>query len=153
MNVKTKQKNTFWACSFHVLNYLLSYCGLVDPRIRASEKDLPVIIQGRFKEQVCFFFGQNWRGTCTPSSAGPATTYWTFLTLFLRSRNGVLISFARSAWQSCTPCYRILRHFLVKYQQLFCVTDNIPTLKAKEKSCNSSYLHIIQYIMQFLAIY
>ena len=57
------------------MSNLSSYCGLVDARIRASEKDLPVIIQGRFKEQVCFFFGQNWRGTCTPSSAGPATTY------------------------------------------------------------------------------
>ena len=104
-------------------------------------------MQGFLKKQLCFYFSKNWRGTCPPpctlSSAGPATTYWTFLTLFLRSRNGVLISFARSAWQSCTPCYRILRHFLVKYQQLFCVTDNIPTLKAKEKSCNSSYLHTI----------
>ena len=45
---KQKQKPTmFWACSFGVrtgksLNNLLSYCGLVDARIRASEKDLPV---------------------------------------------------------------------------------------------------------------
>ena len=35
--------NMFWACSFHVLNNLLSYCGLVDARISASEKDWPVL--------------------------------------------------------------------------------------------------------------
>ena len=39
--------NMFWACSFHVrtgksMNNLLSYCGLVDARIRGSDKDLPV---------------------------------------------------------------------------------------------------------------
>ena len=34
--------NMFWACNFHVLN-LLSYCGLVDAKIRASDKDLPVL--------------------------------------------------------------------------------------------------------------
>ena len=39
--------NMFWACSFCVrtgksMNKLLSNCGLVDSRIRASEKDLPV---------------------------------------------------------------------------------------------------------------
>ena len=34
----------FCACSFHgnSIDNLLSYCGLVDARIRASEKDLPV---------------------------------------------------------------------------------------------------------------
>ena len=34
----------FCACSFHgnSMNNLLSYCGLVDARISASEKDLPV---------------------------------------------------------------------------------------------------------------
>ena len=41
--------NMFWACSFHVLNWksminLLSYCGLVDVRIYASDKDLPVFL-------------------------------------------------------------------------------------------------------------
>ena len=40
--------NMFWACCFHYrtgksMNNLLSYCGLlVDARIRASNKDLPV---------------------------------------------------------------------------------------------------------------
>ena len=36
----------FCACSFHgnSLNNLLSYCGLVDARISASEKDLPVTV-------------------------------------------------------------------------------------------------------------
>ena len=35
----------FCACSFHgnSMNNLLSYCGLVDARISASEKDLPVL--------------------------------------------------------------------------------------------------------------
>ena len=52
---KQKQKivyvhNMFWACSFHVrtgksMNNLLPYCGLVDARIRASEKDLPVQLE------------------------------------------------------------------------------------------------------------
>ena len=34
----------FCACSFHgnSMNNVLSYCGLVDARISASEKDLPV---------------------------------------------------------------------------------------------------------------
>ena len=33
-----------WACSFHgnSMNSLLSYCGLIDAKIRASDKDLPV---------------------------------------------------------------------------------------------------------------
>ena len=37
----------FCACSFHghSMNNLLSYCGLVDARISASEKDLPVLTQ------------------------------------------------------------------------------------------------------------
>ena len=33
----------FWAWNFHVLNNLLSYSGLVDTRISASDKDLPVL--------------------------------------------------------------------------------------------------------------
>ena len=39
--------NMFWAFSFHgnSMNNLLSYCGLVDARISASEKDLPVMKQ------------------------------------------------------------------------------------------------------------
>ena len=36
------QSNMFWPCSFHVLNNLLSYYGLVDVRINASDQDLPV---------------------------------------------------------------------------------------------------------------
>ena len=38
----------FCACSFHgnSMNNLLSYCGLVDARISASEKDLPVMQVG-----------------------------------------------------------------------------------------------------------
>ena len=47
---KQKQKNNF--CTQHVVNLyfsgnsinnLLSYCGLTDARMRASEKDLPVL--------------------------------------------------------------------------------------------------------------
>ena len=43
----------FCVCSFHdnSMNNLLSYCGLVDARICASEKDLPVEIE--------IFQGQN----------------------------------------------------------------------------------------------
>mgnify|MGYP001397239148 CR=1 FL=1 len=35
----------FCACSFHgnSMNNLLSYCGLVDAKISASEKDLPAL--------------------------------------------------------------------------------------------------------------
>ena len=38
-------QNMFCAYSFHrnSMNNLLSYCGLVDARISASEKDLPVL--------------------------------------------------------------------------------------------------------------
>ena len=34
----------FWACNFHgnSMNNLLSYCGLVDARMSACEKNLPV---------------------------------------------------------------------------------------------------------------
>ena len=52
LNVKTKQKQQFvyTTCSAGILslqfsrtmNNLLSYCGLVDAKIRASDKDLPV---------------------------------------------------------------------------------------------------------------
>ena len=47
LNVKQKQKNNF--CTQYVVNFswnsmnnLLSFCGLTDARMRASEKDLPV---------------------------------------------------------------------------------------------------------------
>ena len=48
---KEKQKNNF--CTHHVVNLyfsgnsmnnLLSYCGLIDARMRASEKDLPLTL-------------------------------------------------------------------------------------------------------------
>ena len=41
--------NMFCACSFHgnSMYNLLSYCGLIDTKIRASDKDLPVPI-GQF---------------------------------------------------------------------------------------------------------
>ena len=50
LNVKTKTENNF--CTQHVVSLyfsgnsmsnLLSYCGLTDARMRASEKDLPVL--------------------------------------------------------------------------------------------------------------
>ena len=38
------EHNMLWACkSGKSMNNLLSYCGLVDARIGASEKDLPVM--------------------------------------------------------------------------------------------------------------
>ena len=50
LNVKTKTRNNFCTehfvnlySSWNSMNNLLSYCGLTDARIRASEKDLPVI--------------------------------------------------------------------------------------------------------------
>ena len=51
LNVKTKQKQqsvytTCSACTLSfswTMNNLLSYCGLVDAKIRASDKDLPVL--------------------------------------------------------------------------------------------------------------
>ena len=58
MNVKTKQKQSMYTtCSELVvffmyqpgksINNLFLYCGLVDARISASEKDLPVSNQSR----------------------------------------------------------------------------------------------------------
>ena len=40
-------QNMFCACSFHgnFINNLLSYCGLVDENVSASEKDLPVLMR------------------------------------------------------------------------------------------------------------
>ena len=37
-------QNMFCACNFHSnsMNNLLSYCGIIDAKIRASDKDLPV---------------------------------------------------------------------------------------------------------------
>ena len=62
LNVKTKTKNNF--CTQHVVNLyfggnsmnnILSYCGLTDARMRASEKDLPVFCQicqnNKYREQ------------------------------------------------------------------------------------------------------
>jgi len=42
--MELQAQNMFCACSFHgnSMNNLFSYCGLVDARISASEKDLPV---------------------------------------------------------------------------------------------------------------
>ena len=39
-------QNMFCACSFHgnSMNNLLSYCGLIDNKIRASEKDVTALI-------------------------------------------------------------------------------------------------------------
>ena len=55
-------QNMFCACSFHgnSMNNLLSYCGLIDAKIRASDKDLPVyatlycdfIVQGIYLSMV-----------------------------------------------------------------------------------------------------
>ena len=49
LNVKTKTKKQFCTLyvvnlyfSWNTMNNLLSYCGLTDSRMRASEKDLPV---------------------------------------------------------------------------------------------------------------
>ena len=46
--------NMFWAGSFHYwtgksMNNLLSYCGLVDSRMRASDIDLPVCTENGWK--------------------------------------------------------------------------------------------------------
>ena len=45
----------FCACSFHgnSMNNLLSYCGLIDAKIRASDKDLPVQKNVRFLHWIC----------------------------------------------------------------------------------------------------
>ena len=52
LNVKTKQKFVYTTCTELVIflyltsnsmNNLLSYCGLVDAKMRASDKDLPVL--------------------------------------------------------------------------------------------------------------
>ena len=57
---KQKQSNNF--CTQHVVNLyfsgdlmntLLSYCGLMDSRMRVSEKDLPVIPQQKPKINFC----------------------------------------------------------------------------------------------------
>ena len=60
LNVKTKTKKQFSytkCCELvffgNSMNNLLSYCGLTDARIRASEKDLPVQLWQKLKN-VCF---------------------------------------------------------------------------------------------------
>ena len=46
----------FCACTFHVnsMNNLLSYCVLIDAKIRASDKDLPVLINEKVKTHFVF---------------------------------------------------------------------------------------------------
>ena len=69
MNVETKTKKQFMYTKFSelivfmywpgkLMNNLLSYCGLVDPRIRASEKDLPVLFT-RFLQCSERFYNMN----------------------------------------------------------------------------------------------
>ena len=43
----------FYACSFHgnSMNNLLSYCGLIDAKIKASDKKLPVFRQAASPNQ------------------------------------------------------------------------------------------------------
>ena len=53
----------FCACSFHgnSMNNLLSYCGLIDVKIRAFDKDLPVkvndalLINIKFHQKMCIY--------------------------------------------------------------------------------------------------
>ena len=44
MKTTSAEHGQNYACSFHgnSMNNLLAYCGLIDARIGASEKDLPV---------------------------------------------------------------------------------------------------------------
>ena len=50
----------FCTCSFHgnSKNNLLSYCGLIDAKIRASDKDLPVSIAEMIMAEMCSCFYQ-----------------------------------------------------------------------------------------------
>ena len=106
-----------------------------------------IIIIGLLKGQVCFFFWLKLERYLHPIHPQ-----------FLRPCNYLLnlldLVFIVAKWGFdfiCQKCLVILhtllqnfKTFFVKYQQLFCVTNNIPTLKAKEKSCNSSYFTCIQ---------
>ena len=63
LNVKTKAKNQFlyttrseFIFSGNSMNSLLSYCGLTDARVRASEKDLPVTQLLRLRLLIWFLF-------------------------------------------------------------------------------------------------
>ena len=58
----------YWACNS--MNNFLSYCGLVDARISASEKDLPVHVRYEVQLKYCFWvcfllrwgdWGECWR--------------------------------------------------------------------------------------------
>ena len=62
---KQKQKNTtcselwiFMHWSYNSMNNLLSYYGLVDARISASDKDLPVQTSILFEISVCLNYGK-----------------------------------------------------------------------------------------------
>ena len=44
----------FMYCTCNSMNNLSSYCGLVDAKIRASDKDLPVTIRLRLLKLTCF---------------------------------------------------------------------------------------------------
>ena len=48
----------FCTCSFHVnsMNNLLSYCELIDAKIRASDKDLPVQVPYINDYKQCDYF-------------------------------------------------------------------------------------------------
>ena len=113
------------------------------------------------KERICFFFGQNLRTLSPPVlPALQLLTEPSWPCFYSREMEfwfhlpKVLCNLAHTAVEFKT--------FLVKYQRLFCVTDNIPlkkNLKVKEKSCNSSYNNtVFSYLLRdtvkpFLAIY
>ena len=53
-NINADVLTMFCACSFHgnPMNNVLSYCGLIDAKIRASDKDLPVSGQLRIPNRL-----------------------------------------------------------------------------------------------------
>ena len=72
-NLCTQQVlNMFLTCSKLVIfiywtrksmNNLSSYCGLVDGKIRASDKDLPVLLNSEYKLNTFFVFGKIFQHT------------------------------------------------------------------------------------------
>ena len=112
--------NMFWDCSFHVCTELvnqwtiLSYCGLVDPRISASDKDLPVLKLWpfRFLTGACQTVNHNTEVWLLPSTNAQYCDWLNhlFSTLVLASI-AFLYEVYNTIFRTCIPLFPIINLF------------------------------------------
>ena len=89
----------FCACSFHgnSMNNLLSYCGLIDAKIRASDRDLPVLIK------KCFRISQE-NFTCNGWIVMATITIWHLLAKIIAIEIGLNFLVIQPYWMIVHFC-------------------------------------------------